>query len=181
MGASPRNLRSRLPAVAVLGVALALPLSVVGTHEARAELHQGPPAAPAQINADILVLRADNNNTGIDPKLGKMPELSQPPLSMFNSFKVESRGTVNLGINHVASTTMPERRSLDITYTGLAPLPPNAPKQPPKFVLNTVLQKPGGGTPLLSATVNASSGKWFFIMGPKYAGGATLVIGIKVL
>ena len=46
--------------------------------------------------------------------------------------------------------------------------------------ISSSIQKQGGGTILPNVTVNAQSGKWFFITGQSYSGG-TLIIALKVL
>src|SRR6185436_16956501 len=74
---------------------LAIPVTIVialtaSNFEARAQGDAGAPApvVPAAISADIIILHATNDNSGIDPKIGKMPELGKPPFSSYNSYKL---------------------------------------------------------------------------------------------
>src|SRR5450432_3577635 len=45
-------------------------------------------AAPSSVNAEIILLYGTNDGSGLDPKIGALPALAQPPLSAYNSYKL---------------------------------------------------------------------------------------------
>src|SRR6185312_16504900 len=47
-----------------------------------------PALAPATVPSEVMVLHATNDNSGIDPKLGKIAALSKPPFSSYNSYRL---------------------------------------------------------------------------------------------
>jgi len=166
-----------LRAVALgIGIALACPA---------AALAQTPPNPPAQapavqpVNVEIIVLHATNEGTGIDPKIGKMPELGQPPFSSYNSYKLLDRSKLPLTKGNAQTTTLPNQRVMAVTLKDV--IEPKKKDEVRKFVLSASIQRPDKGKsflPLLE--VNAKAGETLFVAGQSYKGGI-LVIGIKVL
>ena len=157
-------------------VAIALTAS---NFEARAEGEAGAaaPAAPATISAEIIILHATNDNTGIDPKIGKMPELGKPPFSSYNSYKLLDRVKLPLDRGKSTTTKLPTGRDLMVSFKDV--IEPKKKDDPKRFVMTASIQKPGGNTFLPLLEVNAKAGETFFVAGQNYKGGS-LVIGIKV-
>lgn len=143
---------------------------------------QQPPSPPAQtqsVKTEVMFVLATNDGSGVDPKLASLKELKSPPFSTsFNSFKQLGDATIDLPLNHATNTTMPTKDILVATYTGTAPN--DAKSAATKFVISASITKPTGATVLPSLTVNAQSGRWFFITGQSYNGG-TLIIAMKVV
>jgi hypothetical protein len=177
---------SSRPAALVLAVAsaalLVSPLSALGHPPAPAQSGGGPlplPPPPVAISADVLVLHATNDNSGIDRSLGSMPALSKPPFSSYNSYKLLSRtGGIPLPRGVVAAPLgLPTGRELHVVYKNALP-----PKDGvARYVLAASIEAPSGTgkstLPLLE--VNARAGEWFWVGGQEYKGGA-LFIGIRI-
>lgn len=134
-------------------------------------------AAPATISCEVVILYATNDGTGIDPKIGKMPELGQPPFSSYNSYKLLDRPTLPLTKGKSATLKLPTGRDLMVTFKDV--LDSKKKDEPRRFTITASIQKPDGNTFLPLLEVNAKAGENFFVAGQKYKGG-TLVIGIKV-
>ena len=76
----------RLP---LFGIFLAAGVSLAPVPSvALAEEKAAPNAAEAAVSAELVVLHGTNDGSGIDPKIGKMSELSKPPFSSYNSYKL---------------------------------------------------------------------------------------------
>ena len=157
-------------------IAIALTAS---NFEARAEGEAGSaaPAASAKISAEIIILHATNDNTGIDPKIGKMPELSKPPFSSYNSYKLLDRANHSLSKGKSATIKLPTGRDLMVSWKDV--IQPQKKGDPQRFVMTASIQKADGNTFLPLLEVNAKAGETFFVAGQNYKGGS-LVIGIKV-
>jgi hypothetical protein len=153
-----------------MGVAPALPI---------AQPAQTPPAkpAPASIGAEVLVLHATNDGSGIDPKIGKLPELSKPPFSSYNSYKQLDRSSLSLEKGKSGSIKLPTGRELRIVYKDT--MEPQKQGEPRRYIVSASIQKPDGNTFLPLLEVNAKAGEYFFVAGEQYKGGS-LVVGIKV-
>ena len=141
-------------------------------------------AAPSQakaeeaVSAEIIILHATNEGTGIDPKIGKMPELGKPPFSSYNSYKLLDRVKLPLGKGKPTTTKLPNDRVLQVSLKDV--VTPQKKDEPKKYVVGASIQKPGGNSFLPLLEVNAKAGETFFVAGQTHKGGI-LVIGIKVM
>ena len=169
-------MRFALAPLAALALFAASPVA----HAQQPPRPPAPAPAPQAINAQVMIIHATNKGTGISPKLGDLAQLKSPPFSTsFNSFDLLSDTKLALKVGTPSTTAMPTRgENLVVTFTGMAPPSPRDPT--PKYVISTSVQQAGGKDPLPLLTVNAQSGKWFFITGQSYNAG-TLIIAIKVL
>jgi hypothetical protein len=164
---------------------LAIPVTIAialtaSNFEARADTDAGAGViapAPAAISADIIILHATNENSGIDPKLGKMPELSQPPFSSYNSYKLLDHVKQPLTKGQSTTIKLPTGRDLMVSWKDV--IEPKKKDDLKRFVMTASIQKTGGNTFLPLLEVNAKAGEIFFVAGQNYKGGS-LVIGIKV-
>lgn len=163
---------------AALGLALGLSSSSATAQD------KGDSAAPTQVKADeavtaeVIILHATNEGTGIDPKIGKMPELGKPPFSSYNSYKLLDRVKLPLGKGKPTTTKLPNDRVLQVSLKDI--LTPQKKDEAKKFVVGASIQKPGGNSFLPLLEVNAKAGETFFVAGQTHKGGI-LVIGIKVV
>jgi hypothetical protein len=159
---------------------LAAFLSVAST-PASAQTPDGgaAPAADAKspISAEVIILHATNEGTGIDPKIGKMPELANPPFSSYNSYKLLDRPKVQLFKGRHAQTKLPNSRDLKITIKDEPAVKDGEPK---KYVISASIQKADGNAFLPLLEVTAKAGDTFFVAGQKHGSGI-LVIGIKLV
>jgi hypothetical protein len=132
------------------------------------------PEPPAPVTAELLLLHGTNNNTGIDPKLGRIPALSKPPFSAYNSYDLLKREALELFLNRAATTRLPNKGELVVTYQGATHR-----GGPKKYIVDLSIQRHGSAIlPLLQ--VNANAGEMLFAAVPGYRGGV-LVIGVKIV
>ncbi len=162
-----------LAMTAALGVTLA-----GGSGGALAD-EAGKPAevAPVEVTVEIVILHATNDGSGIDPKIGKMPALAQPPFSSYNSYKLLDRIKLPLAKGKSSTTKLPTGRDLMVALKDI--VEPKKKDDPRRYVVTASIQKPDGNTFLPLLEVNAKPGEPFFVAGQTYKGG-TVVIGIKV-
>jgi hypothetical protein len=164
----------RLPDHARWGAFAQVPASPSGT-AAPAQLPAHP--APASISTEVMVLHGTNDNSGIDPKIGKIPALSKPPFSSYNSYKLLDGSKVALDKGKITPLKLPTGRELQLTFKDV--VQPQKPGEPLRFVVSASIQKADGKSFLPNVEVNAKAGEWFFVGGQEYKGGS-LVIGIRV-
>jgi hypothetical protein len=160
--------------IVVAGLAFLPGLAVANAQEAQAP---APVQAEASVAAEVIVLHATNDGSGIDAKIGKMPELSKPPFSSYNSYKLLDRGKLSLVKGSPATTKLPNDGVLQVSLKEI--VQPKAKGEPRRFLVGASIQKPGGNSFLPLLEVNAKAGETFFVAGQNYKGGV-LVIGIKV-
>lgn len=142
---------------------------------ATAGVEQSP--ATAKVKAEIIVLHATNAGTGIDPGIGKMPELGDPPFSAYNSYKLLEKSELDLAKGKASDRKLPDGGKLAVTFKEATK--GKKKDDATRYVLTTTIEKPDGKSFLPNLDVNATQGKYFFIAGQKYKKGI-LVIGIKV-
>jgi hypothetical protein len=166
-----------------IGLCFALALTVHGAAAGDAS-PQAPAVGPAQapvpasVNMEVIVLHGTNDGTGIDPKIGKIAELSKPPFSSYNSYKLLDRPKVAVQKGKETKIKLPNDREMAIALKDI--IQPKKKDDVTRYVVSTSIQKPGGNTFLPLLEVNAKAGEWFFVAGQTYKGGI-LVIGVKVL
>ena len=170
-----------------LAGAMSLSALAPGAHAATATATSGHPrpadvAAPqgkpetVSAKAEIIVLHATNDATGIDPKIGKIPALLQPPFSAYNSYKLLDRAEVQLDKGIQQDRTLPDGGKLAVSLKDIEKKDKDAPS---KYVVIMSIEREGKSF-LPSLEVNAKPGEYFFVAGQKYKGGI-LVIGIRIL
>lgn len=173
-----RRARRILAGVALLSLCGSLGLASAAERGSAFELggvEQGAPTTSAK--TEILILHATNDGKGIDPGIGKIPELSEPPLSSYNSYKLVERSELELPKGEAKEKKLPDGGKLGLTLKEITK--GKKKDEPTKYLLATTLSKADGKPFIPSMDMNAQQGKYFFLAGPKYQGGI-LVIGIKV-
>ena len=160
--------------IAVLAFALGVGSSVAVAQD---QPQPAPAEAAESVAAEIVILHATNEGTGIDPKIGKMPELGKPPFSAYNSYKLLERLKISLQKGKPTTTKLPNGSVLMVSLKDVVA----AKKQdePRRFVISASIQQPRGNTFLPLLEVNAKAGENFFVAGQQHMGGV-LVLGIKV-
>lgn len=142
-----------------------------GPTDIGAHPEQGSPAALAA-KADVMVLLAKNDNSGIDPAIGKIPELTKPPLSSFNSYKLLQKGQMDLEKDVEKKFDLPDKSTLTAKLSNVTR---NKDKPEKKFAVSITIPKS-----LPSVEVSATENEWFFLVpGIKFEGGQ-LVIGLRL-
>ena len=169
----------RFTASALTAAALGLAL-VSGAPAATAQDQAPPPAQAAQaaVSAEIVILHATNDGTGIDPKVGQMPELAKPPFSAYNSYKLLERTKLSLAKGKPTTLKLPNQSTLQVSLKDV--LAAKKKDEPQRYVIGASIQQPGGDSFLPLLEVNAKAGENFFVAGQKHKGGI-LVIGFKVV
>ena len=159
----------------IVASAILLLLASLGTNPTQAA---GPPVKPApSVTAELTVLYASNDASGIDPKIGKMPALEQPPFSSYNSYKLLERRRYKLPIGSPVSHTL-EGGSIAV-FSFKEYIKPVKKGEAKKYLITASIQSPGGKplSPLVEFTVRL--GETVFGPGSKHKSGV-LVVGIKV-
>jgi hypothetical protein len=169
----------RFSASALTVAALAFALGL-GAPAATAQEQAPPPVQTreAAVAAEIVILYATNDGTGIDPKIGTMPELAKPPFSAYNSYKLLERSKLELAKGSPTKVKLPNASVLQVSLKDV--LAAKKKDEPRRFVISASIQKPGGDTFLPLLEVNAKAGENFFVAGQRHKGGI-LVIGFKVV
>lgn len=135
-------------------------------------------AAVAEVKAEIIVLHATNDGKGIDPAIGKIPELGEPPFSSYNSYKLIKRHEgIKLVKGEAKDIGLPDKGKLSLTFKDTAKGKKDG--DPLRYLLNAAIKKPDGNDFLPGMGVSALKGKYFFIAGQKHEKGI-LVVGIKI-
>lgn len=137
-------------------------------------------AAPAaadggdQTTAKIIVLHGTNGGKGIDPRIGKLPQLAQPPFSSYDSYALLDTKQLALDKARGGTLALPNAGKLKLDLKEVI-----ADKGSKRFVVEASLSKPKGNKFLPVLQVNAKPGEIFFLPGQKYKKGI-LVLGIRV-
>jgi hypothetical protein len=130
-----------------------------------------PKSAVESVNGEVLVILANEAEGVVDPSLGSIKALKQPPFNGFKSMKVLSRSAVELRTGKPAEVELPNGRHLQLEF--LAQMPDG------RYKVQVSINRPNQKDYLPLLQVVASAGEPFFVAGQKYQGG-TLVIGVQV-
>ena len=143
----------------------------------RGPMQQPRPPAPASIASEVLLLHATNDNTGIDPRIGRIPALGKPPFTAYNSYHLVARTPVPLDRGRAELFRLPNGNVLRLVYRDA--LVPDRPGQPLRYLVAVSIHKPDGGAILPLVEYNAEPGDWFWVRSQAYQGGR-LFIGIEL-
>lgn len=143
---------------------------------ALAEDKPAPAKDPAKdkeqpLSGEVFVILASAEEGPVDPSLGSIKALKEPPFNGFKSMKILSRTPLSLKGSDSSTVELPNGRRLQLTL--LSRMPDGRAKV--QVSINRPSQK--DYLPLLQ--VIASAGEPFFVAGQKHQGG-TLVIGVRV-
>jgi len=169
----------RLPLFGIMfvaGVSIA-PLSSISIARAENAAPVKAAAADAAVSTELIVLHGTNDGTGIDPKIGQMPELGKPPFSSYNSYKLLERSSANASKSQASTTKLPNGSILQVALKDV--VEPKKKGEAKRYIMSASVKKAGGKDFLPLLEVNAKAGETFFVAGQSYKGGV-LVIGIKV-
>lgn len=137
-----------------------------------------PAEKAAQVKAEILVLLATNEGKGIDPSIGKLPQLGQPPFSAYNTYKLLEKAELVLPKGEAKDRKLPDGGRLALTFKDA--VAGKKKDEPTRYQLSTTIEKPDGKAFLPGLDVSAMQNEYFFVAGQQHKGGI-LVIGIKIL
>jgi hypothetical protein len=146
-----------------------------------ASAHAGGSAAPAPsahppaelpLVAEVLILHATNEQKGIDPRIGKLPELGKPPFSNYDSYQVLDRVRLPLKKDAPQNLKLPNGRTLQVRL--LDELGPDSVR------LSASINRPSGKEFLPLLEVKAHVGQAFIVAGQSHKKGI-LVLVIRVV
>ena len=181
-----RQGRSRRSGRGLRGLSLALAIATIelGTRAPFAWADKPAPSAPsaapsspsspsptAAYSAEVLVLHATNADRGIDPRIGDMPELRQPPFSSYKSYQLLQKVKLPLKLDDPKTFDLPNGRVLQAKL--LEVLPADTVR------ISASINQPGGKTFLPLLEVKAKVGQAFIVAGQPYKAGI-LVLVIRV-
>jgi hypothetical protein len=121
--------------------------------------------------AEVLILHATNSKKGIDSRIGKMPELGEPPFSSYDSYELLDRARLPLKKDEPKTLNLPNGRVLQTKLIEVLP----------KDVLrlSASINQPNGKDFLPLLEVKAKLGQQFIVAGQSYKRGI-LVLVIRV-
>jgi hypothetical protein len=131
-----------------------------------------PKPAPATllVNAEVVVLHATTvPGPGSVPP--GMPQLTKPPFSVFNTYKLLDKKIIPLQIGGMGPFTLPNSRVLQVTFVNQT--------QDKRFHIRVAINQPGGNAYLKLLEVTAGPNETFFVAGQPYKDGV-LVLGITL-
>ncbi|HEY4102597.1 MAG TPA: hypothetical protein VGM44_01860 [Polyangiaceae bacterium] len=128
------------------------------------------PPSDQSFAAEVLVLHATNDKTGIDPRIGKLPELGKAPFSNYDSYKLLERTRLPLK-SEPENLKLPNGRTLQVR---LLEVP-----QKDSVRLSASINRPNGKEFLPLLEVKARVGQAFIVAGQSYKKGI-LVLVIRV-
>jgi hypothetical protein len=164
-------MRRRLVAVLLAAASLTAPLVLAGEDTKEEAGDRKKAAEKAEFHVEVLVLHATNSDKGIDPRIGKMPELEQPPFSAYKSYELLQRIKNPLKQDDPKTFRLPNGRVLQTKLT--EKLPNDSVR------LSASIDKPGGKKFLPLLEVKAKVGQAFIVAGQSYKEGI-LVLVIRV-
>jgi hypothetical protein len=176
----------------LLAVSTALVLSSVGARSssaqpspavsASASASASAPSPPAPspvvtaVDAEILILHANNSGRGIDPKVRDLPQLKKPPFSSYNSYQVLGQSRVALPLGKQVDTPLPNSGTFRLSFKeALAPA---------RFKLATTILQPDGKPFLPMLEVSLPYNEFFFVGAQSYTDNkqeGKLVLAVRLL
>ncbi len=131
-----------------------------------------PPDAEQVLAAEVLILHATNEKKGIDPRIGKLPELGKSPFSDYDSYELLDRARLPLKKAEPQNLKLPNGRTLQV---GLLEA-----KEHDSVRLTASINRPNGKEFLPLLEVKARVGQAFIVAGQSYKKGI-LVLVIRVV
>jgi hypothetical protein len=130
------------------------------------------PGAEQPLLAEVLILHATNEQKGIDPRIGKLPELGKSPFSNYDSYQVLERARLPLKKDAPQNLKLPNGRTLQVRL--LDELGPDSVR------LSASINRPSGKEFLPLLEVKAHVGQAFIVAGQSHKKGI-LVLVIRVV
>jgi hypothetical protein len=166
-----------LPAYADKGVSAGRAANAAGAGSASPPPSAAPapsarPRAEQPLVAEVLILHATNEQKGIDPRIGKLPELGKPPFSNYDSYQVLERARLPLKKDAPQNLKLPNGRTLQVRL--LDELGTDSVR------LSASINRPSGKEFLPLLEVKAHVGQAFIVAGQSHKKGI-LVLVIRVV
>ncbi len=132
------------------------------------------PTVPQAATLEVMVLHATQTPGAgsIEPSIGNMPQLQQPPFSAWNTYRLLAKQSLTLQRGAPSSYTLPNGRILQITLEDIT--------AGPRFKIAAAINQPGGNNAYLKLLeVTAPPNQTFFVAGQQFQGGV-LIIGFTL-
>jgi len=164
-------------ALTSLVLALTLPAYAGGAGAHGGAAPSTPPPAPKAAEAspfstEVLILHATNDKTGVDQRIGKLPELGKPPFSNYDSYQLIDRSRLPLKKDDPQNLKLPNGRTLQVRL--LEQLEKDSVR------MSASINRPSGKEFLPLLEVKAKVGQAFIVAGQSYKKGI-LVLVIRVV
>jgi hypothetical protein len=128
-------------------------------------------AAPASINTEVMVMHATQEESGsIDARIGSMPQLSKPPFSAYNTYKLLDRKTLAVERGKPMSYALPNGKTLQVSVEAL---------EGKQYKVTASVSRGEGSSFLRLLEVKASANEPFFVAGQTHGKGV-LVFAITI-
>ncbi|MET0794744.1 MAG: hypothetical protein ABW061_24710 [Polyangiaceae bacterium] len=129
------------------------------------------PDPDQSLAAEVLILHATNDKKGIDPRIGKLPELAKSPFSNYDSYQVLDRVRLPLK-KEEAVLKLPNGRTLQVRLVDEP--------GPDSVRLSASINRPNGKEFLPLLEVKAHVGQAFIVAGQSHKKGI-LVLVIRIV
>src|SRR5450432_2259018 len=168
-------------ALSSLVLALTLPAYAGGANASPPAISSAPgkpppgasskPPVEEALAAEVLILHGTHDQTGIDPRIGKLPELGKAPFSSYDSYELVDRARLPLKKDDPQNLKLPNGRTFQVR---LLEVP-----QKDSVRLSASINRPNGKEFLPLLEVKARVGQAFIVAGQSYKKGI-LVLVIRV-
>ena len=126
--------------------------------------------ATSSTPTEIMVMHASQTQApSIDPRIGHLPQLSKPPFSSYNTYKLLDRKTLAVERSKPTLYALPNGRTLQVAVEPAGNV----------YKVTASISQAKGGSYLKLLEISAPKGEPFFVAGQSYDGG-TLVIAITI-
>lgn len=154
----------------LVAASLALVVSAPATAEQPHAAHGIAADAASATPTEITVMHASQTQSpSIDPRIGNLPQLSKPPFSSYNTYKLLDRKTLSVERGKPSLYTLPNGRVLQVAVEPAGKV----------YKVTASISQAKGGSYLKLLEISAPKGEPFFVAGQSYDGG-TLVIAITI-
>jgi hypothetical protein len=126
------------------------------------------PGAEQPLVAEVLILHATNEQKGIDPRIGKLPELGKSPFSNYDSYQLLDRARLPLKKDAPQNLKLPNGRTLQVRL--LDELGPESVR------LSASINRPSGKEFLPLLEVKAHLGQAFIVAGQSHKKGILVLV-----
>lgn len=162
-------------AIAPAGARDTLPASV--RQPKPADPKPAEPEAKVEAKAELIVLAASNDGSGIDAKIPNQDQLKKPPFSAYNSYRLVEQADLVLAKGKAVERSLPDKGKLSLTLEDFVP---KSAKEEARYVVAASIVKADGEKFLPRVQLNSKKGEWFFVAGQKFKDGI-LVLGFRVI
>jgi hypothetical protein len=126
------------------------------------------------VTCEVMVLHATQQPGAgsIDPSIGNMPQLTKPPFSAYNTYKLLGKASLPLEKGKAQTHTLPNNRVLQVTLSDIT--------NDKRYKVAAAINQPNGKDFLRLLEVTAAPNETFFVAGQSYQNGI-LVIGMRIV